>query len=225
MPIHLYAEHLLNIHTLTIQASLDSDSNESTRAVLDPADKLLTLTHKGECNSIPLPVNDPLQSETDGLRPLELLSSPSKDLTFRVRLESASPLRCNGGPIGADVRNVLPWTAGQLGKSTKLSCSTCSATIIARDHVETWKDLPSETWAEMMDFWHCHKPDPPEDQNHCDVVNKGYTAASRLELSRGIGLVDTTAFLFTADQCEQIVETVGAHRFIFFSTPIGFRRA
>lgn len=36
-----------------------------------------------------------------------------------------------------------------------------------------WKDLPSGNWAEMMDFWHCHKPDPEGGHEHGDGEGEG----------------------------------------------------
>lgn len=44
-------------------------------------------------------------------------------------------------------------------------CKVCNNTLISTETITTWKALPSETWAEMMDFWHCHKPSD-DDHNH-----------------------------------------------------------
>lgn len=38
-------------------------------------------------------------------------------------------------------------------------CSQCHAPIIADTKVTAFHDLPSELWQEMMDYWHCHKPE------------------------------------------------------------------
>lgn len=38
------------------------------------------------------------------------------------------------------------------------SCGSCSAGIVSFDHVNKLLPMPSEMWYEMLDFWHCHKP-------------------------------------------------------------------
>lgn len=39
-----------------------------------------------------------------------------------------------------------------------LTCSNCNSDIIHSDQVKYIKELPSEIWSELMEFWHCHKP-------------------------------------------------------------------
>ncbi|KAI4177981.1 MAG: hypothetical protein LQ343_000065 [Gyalolechia ehrenbergii] len=63
-----------------------------------------------------------------------------------------------------------------------------------------WKDLPSENWAEMMDFWHCHKPDTDDTIYHYqDGLSKGYGAASTIESIAGVGLLDPMYLLLSHD--------------------------
>ncbi|BFZ53262.1 hypothetical protein PYCC9005_000285 [Savitreella phatthalungensis] len=47
-------------------------------------------------------------------------------------------------------------TATQL-QSSDLSCRLCQRHLITHDAELTWRALPSEHWAEMMDSWHCHR--------------------------------------------------------------------
>jgi len=73
----------------------------------------------------------------------------------------------------------------------------------------TWKDLPSENWAEMMDFWHCHKPTEHESHaGHSDeetaTANKGYAANSKFTAQNKVGFVDLTTFLLDAKDCNNI---------------------
>ncbi|ODQ79410.1 hypothetical protein BABINDRAFT_167275 [Babjeviella inositovora NRRL Y-12698] len=42
------------------------------------------------------------------------------------------------------------------------NCGKCNATILIDTQVTAFHDLPSELWLEMMDFWHCHKPETGE---------------------------------------------------------------
>ncbi|CDO92185.1 unnamed protein product [Kluyveromyces dobzhanskii CBS 2104] len=38
-------------------------------------------------------------------------------------------------------------------------CKCCSSPLISSVECERIRDMPSEFWAEFMDYWHCHKPD------------------------------------------------------------------
>lgn len=38
------------------------------------------------------------------------------------------------------------------------NCDGCSSTIISSNSCKSMHDMPSEFWAEFMDYWHCHKP-------------------------------------------------------------------
>jgi hypothetical protein len=76
-----------------------------------------------------------------------------------------------------------------------------------------WKDLPSENWAEMMEFWHCHKPDHKHGEDHGDASGKadektlaarGYGASSVISAQEGVGFVDLTTLLFTESDCQHL---------------------
>ncbi|KAF4781966.1 hypothetical protein HER10_EVM0005802 [Colletotrichum scovillei] len=80
---------------------------------------------------------------------------------------------------------------------------------------DPWKDLPSENWAEMMDFWHCHKPSTDREDEHEHGANgegkqkddhehltrRGYGANSSIAAQPGVGMVDLTSFLFCEADC------------------------
>jgi hypothetical protein len=63
--------------------------------------------------------------------------------------------------------------------------------------IKAWKDLPSENWAEMMEFWHCHKPEDDHGKDHEHLTSKGYGARSMIGAQLGVGFVDLTSFLFS----------------------------
>lgn len=46
--------------------------------------------------------------------------------------------------------------------SFKFICNNCKFLLI-ESYGFNFKDMPSELWYEMMDFWHCHKPDNHEE--------------------------------------------------------------
>jgi len=89
--------------------------------------------------------------------------------------------------------------------------------IVEAGKLAAWKDLPSENWAEMMEFWHCHKPEPQHHETKQDVgggrnsqegraaqeslTARGYGANAAITAQRGVGFVDVMAFSFAEDDC------------------------
>jgi hypothetical protein len=191
MPIHIYAEHLINIRSLTIQASLPTSSDGSTTLSVDG--NILALSHQGETAKVTLPVSIP---ESERAK-LSVPPAPTTNLSFRIRLDDTSPRDSQSG------ETVIPWTATSLSQQVELQCKTCHAQILPRGQIQTWKDLPSEGWAEMMEFWHCHKPNEPHDHEH-QTDKKGYSADSTLAITSSVGLVNATSFVFAADDCKNI---------------------
>ncbi|KAI7136460.1 hypothetical protein KC343_g15940 [Hortaea werneckii] len=204
--IHLYAEHLQNIRTLSIQASLATFSNTETKATLSADGSQLSLSHEGETATIQLPITVP-GGHNDAT--LVIPSAPSKELTFRVSLEEKPGSNLLGErPAGGET--IVPWMSSHLSASAEISCASCRSVLIPRGTVTQWKDLPSEGWAEMMDFWHCHKPDVPHDHHHHDVhgangsAGRGIGANSRLAVERGVGLVGPLELLFAKEDTRGI---------------------
>ena len=192
----LYAEHLLNIRQVTIFATLLSESNQETRAELSSDRRSLSLTHGGETATIYLP------SEIAGNASLTLPMARSKVLSFRLQVtENMATL----GGTQLSQSNEAPWPAASLSSETSVACRGCKDVFVKSSVITTWKDLPSEDWAEMMDFWHCHKPDNHEPQK-ADVPNpmKGYAACNALRTSSGTGLVDLCYLLISEQDCSGI---------------------
>ncbi|KAK4637702.1 hypothetical protein CLAFUR0_01750 [Fulvia fulva] len=200
MTIHLYAEHLVNIRTLSIQASLSTVSNTATRATLSADGSALTLAHEGEVATINLPVAVP-GGHNDAT--LAIPAAPTNDLSFRVSLQDKSA--GNGLLAHANHESgiVVPWSAPSMTAASAIACQSCNTEIVSQGQVKVWKDLPSENWAEMMDFWHCHRPDVPHDRDRKTPI-KGYSADSKLTIQSGVGMVDPTDFVFMPEDCSNL---------------------
>lgn len=197
MTIHLYAEHLLHIRALSVQASLSTASNSSTRATLTADGRQLTLSHADATASIELPA----RAAEHGDGALTMPAAPRKELSFRIRLaDDADPIA--GGKGSSEQGNIVPWSANELDLDTEICCAACSTVFVGRGMIRVWKDLPSEGWAEMMEFWHCHKPEVAHDHNHGD--DRGISATSRLAVESGVGLVDIVDFLLAKEDCTKI---------------------
>ena len=200
--IHLYIEHLLNIRTLSIQASLSTVSNKETKATLSADSKILTLSHEDETASIQLPINISPNKQSNVRFTIPAI--PSKELSFRVQLEEKPGVQ-NGALSNGDHDNgnLVPWDADSLTAETQVCCASCSAVVVERGKVQSWKALPSQGWAEMMEFWHCHKPHEPRDHAKGEM-KKGYAADSKLVVERGVGLVDLVDFIFAEEDCSNV---------------------
>jgi hypothetical protein len=205
MTICLYAEHLVNIRTLSIQASLSTASNQETRAVLAADGTKLSLSHEGETATVELPIRVPGgQSKATFVLP----PVATKEISFRFQLEEKPGSNFLRGSNDHETDDIVPWTANSLTTETEICCISCSSIIVFRGNVKLWKDLPSENWAEMMDFWHCHRPDVPHDHDH-NIPIKGYSAESKLVIQPGVGMVDPVDFVLAVEDCRSL--TVGAH--------------
>lgn len=188
----LYAEHLFNIHAISIQAVLPSPSNKETCATISTDGSSLTLAHNGHVASIKLPAAVPKGRTTAAL---PIPEAPCERMSFRVQLQQAT--LADGSQ---EVESIVPWTAAALNADTELSCMHCQQIVLARGKVLTWKNLPSENWAEMMDFWHCHRPHVAHDHDR-DPPTKGYSVDSTLALNPGIGMVDPVDFVLASKDC------------------------
>lgn len=202
--ITLYAELLLHVRTITLFASLRTMFARDTKAKMSSDGNRITVTHEERKAEIWMPFN--IQGGGDA--ELSLPASPSsKEITLRMQLEELQESDVLGALNSEDRRvNVVPWDGASLDKERDLEirCKSCDGLVVQRGRIEHWRDLPNENWAEMMDFWHCHKPDEHHlhDHRHEEVVGqKGYAAGNRLQAALGVGYVDLTSFLLKEEDC------------------------
>ena len=188
--IHLYAELLLNIRQVTVLATLPSKSHEGTHVHLGPHQKTLHLRH-GDIEAIielPCMVID--------TKALTLPAAASQELSFRF---GVSPDAFIPTQRKLDLDSHAPWPASKLSCETQVGCQSCGHLLVK--NVNVWKDLPSGGWADMMDFWHCHKPGSEEETDEVVGSTKGYAAANVLRPTAAVGLVDITRFMIADINC------------------------
>ncbi|KAL5360071.1 ubiquitin-conjugating enzyme E2-binding protein [Aspergillus floccosus] len=237
--LYLHAELLPNIRHITLYISLPASLpktlqpqitlSESRRAVSvslpEPHD------HVSDTIKLPARVNEAARRTlATSINPNHTTQTEShrREYSFRMQIDDhAEPLLVQEEPFDGFV----PWTATDMRPSTRLRCRVCENVILdcpvtGRPDTDTieggkesagwvWKDLPSGNWAEMMDFWHCHKPDPePEpaadaaasgnlSQEQSAVV-KGYGAANRVVATPGAVLVDVATFQVCEGDCRGV---------------------
>ncbi|KAM3077354.1 hypothetical protein ACMFMG_006704 [Clarireedia jacksonii] len=192
----IYAELLPNIRQISIVAELDTSSNATTKVKLAAEGRQIVLQHNGKDTALPLPGQIAPQVQ------IQELPTSRKDLTYRLPLAGAFRR--------ADVDDAqsitAPWSARDLIPGAQFTCRKCNSGVIETGSIKEWRDLPSENWAEMMDFWHCHKPSDHGHSHangeHTDLEStKGYGANSMFTAQTGIGFVDLTSFLVMESDC------------------------
>ncbi|KAE8449207.1 hypothetical protein EG329_008374 [Mollisiaceae sp. DMI_Dod_QoI] len=199
----LYAELLPNIRQISVIVALDPPLTSTTKGQLSADGHQIVLSH-GEEKYI---LNLPGQAV-----PTTQLQKPvvgSKEISWRLPVAG---MPSHAGAESAQ-NNDAPWSAKDLGPSSEFFCRRCNAIIMPKGLIKSWRDLPSENWAEMMDFWHCHKPDPETDGENSQAghhhtedsnANRGYGANTKFIAQPGIGFVDLTSFLLVDSDCQNL---------------------
>jgi hypothetical protein len=229
--IFLHAELLPNIRQLTLHVSLPNTASE-----IDIRESTITLSESCRAVTVFTLHQDVELVETLKL-PVKVTDASRRNLSFaghRVDVGSTEPnaqtaeysfrLQVDHNETGLTVPNqgaqeddYVPWTANDMSTCAALHCRFCRQMIVDTasrpDDASSWqwKDLPSGNWAEMMDFWHCHKPDvhpnEKEDQKNIEAQNasvKGYGASNRVVATPRTGLVDVASFLVAENDCQNI---------------------
>jgi hypothetical protein len=195
--IYLYAEILAHIGQISFYASLQTAQEDETRIEISSDRRIITVSHNGDKASMFLPTG--VGGEADVTIPAER----KLDLSLRLELEDLAGL-----PALDELKsqNEYPWLAEDLQVETSIRCKECEIEIIKPGDITTWKDLPSEGWAEMMDLWHCHKPH--DERTHSDgtkaASGKGYAPSSRITAARKTGLLDISSVLIDSQDCHNI---------------------
>ena len=208
--IILYAELLSNIRQVSVGCSLSSAcTTMSTQASLSADGQQLTVQHEDEERTLRLP------GRVSAPQKLPIQSRDSRNLAWRLPLAGAAPATRFIPPSQLDAQTVA-WSATDLPAGGMVKCRDCQTTVIEEGAINTWKDLPSENWAEMMEVWHCHKPDNVDHQGHehphhdgqteteQHLAGRGYGANSRIAGQAGTGFVDLSSLLFFEKDCTNL---------------------
>ncbi|KAI0414465.1 ubiquitin-conjugating enzyme E2-binding protein [Xylaria grammica] len=183
--ILIYAELLPNIRQVSVGCTLPTPVSTATQATVSADGRALTVAHHGSNQTIQLP------EAVAPFSQLPIHNSGGTRLSWRLPL--ATPLTRRALAISEES---VPWSATDLEPGSTVACRTCESTIVGAGTLNVWKDLPSENWAEMMEFWHCHKPHNHAHHNNEEhLTNRGYGASSRIAAQPGVGFVDLTSFL------------------------------
>lgn len=188
--IYIYAELLLNVRSVTVFILLPTICRQDTQIAILPNCSTLHVQYDGKSAMICLPC-----VVADNAN-IGVPDSKCNEITFRLQPSPHASLSvCNS----QNVMSHSLWSSTTLPASTQISCRSCKNALTKP--IAIWKDLPSTGWADMMDLWHCHKPNPLED-THGGVENtKGYAASNMLGPEEGVGLVGITDFCLSEYDC------------------------
>ena len=248
VPLYLHAEFLPNIRQITLYVSLPGTATFdgiSPDVQLSQSRKAVTVSLQrpfqdvSETIKLPARVSDAsrgvLQTSTG---PAPDTGGKSYDFSFRMQVDAKDEMLA---PRDELIDDFVPWTADGMSSSTRIRCRGCAQNFLkpslASESIsdksdETspqgwiWKDLPSGNWAEMMDFWHCHKPDPHEGHEKDEkdsalqiedqtAQTKGYGADSQVVAIPGTVLVDVATFLLTELDCIGLEKVRSISLFLF----------
>lgn len=210
--IYLYAEVLTHLRQLTLHASLETEKNEDTKIEISSNRKIITVIHDGESSSLYLP------TQISGTAQVTFPYDKKTELSARVQIEDLEQWQ------ETDAAGIeAPWNASELSFETSMRCAECDCEILPMGTISSWKDLPNQNWADVMDLWFCHKPHEHhnEKQEQQAAEAKGFSAQSRLASNPGTGMVNLVSFVMHPDDCSNL--QVGCSC-VFILLPILARR-
>lgn len=195
--LSIYAELLSNIRQVSVRATLSSSSDSTTKAEILDDGRRIHVHHRGEVRSLDLPARVSVRSA------ISIPEKSSPDLAWRLPV----PATETGLPRFSAENQSVPWSSTDIKTGSRVCCRHCDHVIVQPERIKSWKDLPSENWAEMMEFWHCHKPHEHEHEHHDGeaLSKRGYGADSSITAQPEIGFVDLTSFMFSESDCDGLL--------------------
>ncbi|KAL4901319.1 hypothetical protein BDW74DRAFT_160224 [Aspergillus multicolor] len=233
----LHADYLPNIRQVSLQISTANASDANLEISLSESRRAVTVAlrlpeptgYVSETIKLPAKVTESsrrLLSDTTRNNAAQSIGSNAgsgREFSYRMQVDDVELMQRKA--VEEHMDSFVPWSAGDMRPSTRLRCARCEEIILDRPSALSdddsasqtgwvWKDLPSGNWAEMMDFWHCHKPDPePHKKPDADGATKqltedenskikGYGASNQVVATPGTVLVDVATFLVSEIECK-----------------------
>lgn len=207
----IYAEFLPRLGRISVVIHLPTPSTHKTKVLLARDGMHLIVDHEGASTRLRLPAKTRIAGEhlpgevKPGLDKMSWRLFPTPE-------EAQAALDIEAGAV--------PWSAADLKPGLLVACRKCDELIISRDTIEAFKDLPSENWAEMMEFWHCHKPADAHGDGYAaaagvqkkasedQLASRGYGANSTISAQDGVGFVDLMTVLFSQNDCSCLLVSI-----------------
>ncbi|KAH7329079.1 ubiquitin-conjugating enzyme E2-binding protein [Stachybotrys elegans] len=193
--VSAYAELMPSVRQISVAATLPSPADPTTKAEVIDNGRFLRICHQNNASTLALPavVYDAF--------PLATPSPGSLDLNWRLPLAPGE----SEVPQLALESYALPWSSSDIKVASPIQCRACDEAIVPAGRIQVWKDLPSENWAEMMEFWHCHKPHDHEHNDDESLTKRGYGASTSIACPPSTGFVDLSSMVFSESDCRNIL--------------------
>lgn len=232
-PPVIYAEYLPKLQKISIVVELPTPSEWKTKVIVGKDSSTLIVLHEGIVTQTALPVPVALRDEhlAMGFRNRVQIDPGHMVLAWRINAADRVIKAAEAAAAKGLAPMCVPWSAADLDTDVDVACRECKAVVIKKGTITEWKDLPSDNWAEMMEFWHCHKPtvkkEPAVKKENIAIdgitngqdgdktsddklASRGYGANSAISAQKGVGFVDLTKFLFYGENCRGLkVSTLG----------------
>lgn len=193
--LSIYAELLSNIRQVSVRATLSSSSDSTTKAEILDDGRRIQVHHRGEVRALDLPSRVSVRSA------IPIPEKSSLDLAWRLPV----PATETGLSRFSAENQSVPWSSTDIRPGSRVCCRHCDHVVVQPERIKSWKDLPSENWAEMMEFWHCHKPHEHEPHDGEALSKRGYGADNSITAQPEIGFVDLTSFMFSERDCDGLL--------------------
>lgn len=200
-PPLLYAEFLPKLGRISVVVHLPTPSTWKTKVLVSSGGQELLVYHEGITTNLALPARAALSGEHV---PGEIPPGLDK-MSWRLRPHHDELAAAGSGRPGFE-SDAVPWSALDLRPGVDVACRECDTLLVSKAKLREWKDLPSENWAEMMEFWHCHKPTTNGRAKENDMqaleddqTSRGYGANNAIVAQKSVGFVDLIKMLFHAD--------------------------
>ncbi|KAG4303684.1 hypothetical protein PCK1_000202 [Pneumocystis canis] len=123
-----------------------------------------------------------------------------KDTSIRInQLNKALSIRLilNKSLI-ENTKEISPWSAVYIDSNSDFCCIFCSILLLNKHEIKYWKNLPSDNWADMMDYWICHG-------HKGNILEKfGIHANLKFSSRQGIVFVGLSYFLVSQKNIQNI---------------------
>ncbi|KAG4306437.1 hypothetical protein PORY_000425 [Pneumocystis oryctolagi] len=101
----------------------------------------ISLEYKGALLIIFLP------DETEKDASIRINQQFNRVLSIRLPLNNSSI---------KSVEEISPWSAVYIDSNSDFCCAFCSSLLLSKNQIKYWKNLPSDNWIDMVDYWVCH---------------------------------------------------------------------
>ncbi|KAG5518971.1 hypothetical protein PMAC_002502 [Pneumocystis sp. 'macacae'] len=142
----------------------------------------ISLEFKGELLTIFLP------DETEKDTSIQV-NQLDKILSVRLPLSDSSV---------KTTEEISPWSAVYIDSNSSFCCIFCLSFLLSKDEIKYWRNLPSDNWSDMIDYWICHR------EKHNILKGFGVDKNYKFVSCPGIAFVGLSYFLVSQENVQNI---------------------